>query len=419
MANKYLTIFDSIQTYNGRIGMLDKPNVSLISEDGSVLYAPLKAGETFGDILLYDEAEDAYVTTKGGKITDDMLSLKPIAILVVPPLSSPDGFPRYLSLAYMSTDTPQEGAESADLNNLEWGPDSTTAGQWTSTDLGNWNGLYNLAKVVKAINDDSELQGQFPPFENVAQFDAMTTLSGNFYIPATKELTIYRENIEKFHQQVDLVNEKFGTNYDPAIYNIWTSTEWETDKAYAAGSDGASFTPARTNDGMAARAMVKYVDKRNLEIDINGTGVYDAYRYEEVPYRKFMNWTGLTSVYLFTQFGDSPVSVGEQAFRGSDIGNFDSSNATELQTIGTEAFLDCTGLTAIHLGSNLAEIGDRAFKNCTALEVINSYAATAPTLGTDAFLNIASDGELHTPNGSDYSSWASALPVNWTIIDDL
>jgi hypothetical protein len=216
-----------------------------------------------------------------------------------------------------------------------------------------------------------------------------------------------------------LVNEKFGTNYDPAVYNIWTSTESETDKAYGAGSDGASFTPQRNDGGMAARAMLKFVDKRNLEVNINGTGVFDAYRYEEVPYRKFMNWTGLTGVYIHSDFGDSPVSVGEQAFRGSDIGTFDSSTAVELKTIGTEAFLDCTGLLDIHLAPNLVEIGDRAFKNCTALNFIESHSPTAPTLGTDAFLNIASEGEVHTIKGSDYSSWASALPSNWTIIDDL
>ena len=79
-------------------------------------------------------------------------------------------------------------------------------------------------------------------------------------------------------------------------------------------------------------------------------------------------------------------------------------------------------LNNVILGPNVQYIDDRTFAANPNLKYIYCYAQTAPTLGPDVFLNSSISGELHIPNGADYSSWVSELPnggQDWTVIDDL
>ena len=89
-------------------------------------------------------------------------------------------------------------------------------------------------------------------------------------------------------------------------------------------------------------------------------------------------------------------------------------------------------LNTVILPVNLASIDERCFAACPNLKYIYCYAQTAPTLGTGVFwwynpdtqqyTGVAKSGELHVPNGADYSSWLSELPdggSEWRVIDDL
>ena len=53
----------------------------------------------------------------------------------------------------------------------------------------------------------------------------------------------------------------------------------------------------------------------------------------------------------------------------------------------------------------------------TNITTIYSYATPAPSV--NAFENMQASGTLHAPSGSNYSSWASALPSGWNIVYDL
>ena len=83
--------------------------------------------------------------------------------------------------------------------------------------------------------------------------------------------------------------------------------------------------------------------------------------------------------------------------------------------IGGYTFQDCTNLEEVVLGSGMTQINIQCFKNTSSLTSITCLATTAPTLGNNVFQNIASDGTLYVPTGSDYSTWVAALPVNWTV----
>ena len=83
-------------------------------------------------------------------------------------------------------------------------------------------------------------------------------------------------------------------------------------------------------------------------------------------------------------------------------------------SIGEYAFRHCESLTSIALPSGITSIGDYAFYVCSGLTSITSNATTAPTITPFTFEEIASNGTLYYPTGSDYSTWTSALPSGWT-----
>ena len=83
-------------------------------------------------------------------------------------------------------------------------------------------------------------------------------------------------------------------------------------------------------------------------------------------------------------------------------------------SIGYYFFYDCTSLSSFTIPNSVTSIEDYAFAGCTSLTEINCLATTAPTLGTDIFVNLPTQGTLYIPNGSDYSTWTEIL-TSWTI----
>ena len=120
--------------------------------------------------------------------------------------------------------------------------------------------------------------------------------------------------------------------------------------------------------------------------------------------------SGLTSVTI----GSGVTSIGLVAFKGcTKLTSIIIPNSVE--AINSSAFDNCSGLTSVTIGSGVTSIGDYAFDGCSRLTEITCLATTAPTLGTDIFVNLPSQGTLYIPHGSDYSTWLSKLPSGWTI----
>ncbi len=84
-------------------------------------------------------------------------------------------------------------------------------------------------------------------------------------------------------------------------------------------------------------------------------------------------------------------------------------------SIGNYAFEAVRSLKSVTICSGVTIIGGGAFNRCINLTSVTCYATTAPTFNGDAFYNLPTNGTLHVPNGSNYSSWLSKLPSGWTI----
>ena len=62
-------------------------------------------------------------------------------------------------------------------------------------------------------------------------------------------------------------------------------------------------------------------------------------------------------------------------------------NITSATSISSYAFLNCTSLTSVKMGSSVQKIGIEAFKGCNNLKRITCYATTVPTVYSTSFSN--------------------------------
>ena len=143
----------------------------------------------------------------------------------------------------------------------------------------------------------------------------------------------------------------------------------------------------------------------NLKNVIIGNGITTI---EKDAFYRCTNLTGVT-------IGSGVTTIGDNAFlyciylTGITIPN----NVT---LIGNSVFNGCSRLASVTIGSGVTSIGNSAFHSCSRLAAITCYAATAPSLGTNTFINVYTRNcVLKVPTGSDYSTWQSALPSSWTI----
>ena len=130
-----------------------------------------------------------------------------------------------------------------------------------------------------------------------------------------------------------------------------------------------------------------------------------------IGYGTFSNCSGLTSITI----PDSITSIGNSAF--TYCTSLTSITIPSSVTgISEYAFWQCQNLNSIIIGSGVTSIGKMAFQGCTSLNEITSLRTTAPTLGSNVFNYVDSSGTLYYPNGSNYSTWISALPSGWTAV---
>ena len=128
---------------------------------------------------------------------------------------------------------------------------------------------------------------------------------------------------------------------------------------------------------------------------------------------------GFTSVTI----GSGVTKIDTQAFR-------DCSNLTgitipnNVTNISSSAFTDCSDMTIFIIGDGLKQLMSYIFKGCKKLANITCNKSKAPTVTSNTFYGIATNGTLYIPTGSSssYSTWMGTGSYylgkyNWTKIE--
>jgi hypothetical protein len=119
----------------------------------------------------------------------------------------------------------------------------------------------------------------------------------------------------------------------------------------------------------------------------------------------FINCSGLTEVHI----GSGITYVGGGAFSGcTNISNTLYLNLASGGFIGENAFASCSGLTEVHIGSGCTKIEDMAFDNVVTTEhpteeeiVFYVYASTPPTIGIGG----TSSSHIPSPFSINGNNW--------------
>jgi len=134
------------------------------------------------------------------------------------------------------------------------------------------------------------------------------------------------------------------------------------------------------------RHLIGYKDAKNEELVIPETFEHDGkyYKVNSIGREAFKNCTGLTSVVI----SNSIISIGDFAFRGcSSLTSVDLGNG--VTSIGNYAFNNCSGLTSIVLGNGVISIGAGAFCGCSGLTSV-VIPDSVTSIGSDFFRDCTS-----------------------------
>ena len=149
-------------------------------------------------------------------------------------------------------------------------------------------------------------------------------------------------------------------------------------------------------------------------VSIPSSFVYDGvtYRVTSIGSTAFLDCNGMTAIYM----PSSVTSIASSAFeRCKGLTNLKIGSG--VTTINYEAFKNCSNLTSLILPASVKTISDEVFSGCTSLMEIIAERTTAPTISSSTFNGVdKSSCTVYVPEGYR-SSYANA--ANWKTFSNI
>ena len=234
-----------------------------------------------------------------------------------------------------------------------------------------------------------------------------------------------------FYEKIAINNNELEKKYTEYTFNNTDINEVEYSNVTSIGN--SAFTYCSRLESIIIPNTVTSIGSNAFSGCTSLSSVYIGNGVKSIGFSAFTNCTSLTSVNI----GSGVTTIGSYAFnKCTSLTSVTIPNT--VTRINIYAFASCTSLTSVYIGNSVTYIGEAAFASCTSLTSatipntvtsickyafircssltsITCYATTAPSLGSDVFKYLPTNGTLHVPQGSNYSSWLSQLPSGWTI----
>lgn len=212
---KYIKEFNTYADYSA--ATLNYPNVSLIKTTGKLYYNNVYAGASFGDILMYDVANQKLITTIGGNWDTTMYpiaSYVPIAINVYPASKTPDNKSRYLSIKWVSTGSTTGSTTTVML------PQTCGVKLDSSSSMTEFNGASN----TQYISNEANYSTNFPWFYAVNIFAPSGTSAGDWYVPSAAEVAYLKEHLDEYKNVLQTLKDASSSIINTIFDYLKTST---------------------------------------------------------------------------------------------------------------------------------------------------------------------------------------------------
>ena len=255
----------------------------------------------------------------------------------------------------------------------------------------------------------------------------LATYLGN----GNSSVKLYGTNFNDNYERMAINNVELEKKYTEYTFNNTDINEVEYSNVTSIGNSAFTYCSRlesiiipNTVTSIGSNAFSGCTSLSSVDI---GNGV------KSIGFSAFTNCTSLTSVNI----GSGVKTIGSYAFNYctsltsiiipntvTRINIYAFASCTSLTSvyignsvtyIGEASFASCTSLTSATIPNSVTSIGKYAFIRCSSLTSITCYATTAPSLGSDVFKYLPTNGTLHVQSGSDYSTWLSKLPSGWTI----
>ena len=244
-----------------------------------------------------------------------------------------------------------------------------------------------------------------------------TRLVCNYNVTSTSEPTVLRSNKNIFKSmEIDgvmldeLVTEyTFDTTGIHTVkYELYDETNLGNEAFSGCGSLISIDIPdSITSIGSSAFYRCTSLTSIDIPDSVTSIGIF-----------AFYSCRGLTSVTI----PNSVTSIGQAVFTNcSSLTSIDIPNS--VTSIGSSTFSSCTSLTSIDIPNSVTSIGNGAFYGCSSLTSVRSRAMTAPTIQSQTFQNVKTNGTFYVPIGSSgYDVWMGTGDYylgkyNWTKVE--